>query len=139
MDETSMLLGWLVGRQIAGQRRKQTEVWETILEGELVFPESTTGSGWAVVNDYYSQKHGFASGDTIRLTVNGVANTFTAQEDNLGPWIGNRYVVAFSFLETDTGYDFYVVDHSEFRDYFDIELYSRIPGTYSVRLERLAA
>lgn len=139
MDETSMLLGWLAGRRIAAQRKKQTEVWETVIDDDLSFKESTGGSGWAVVNDYYSQKHGFASGDTIRLTVNGVANTFTAQENNLGPWIGNPYVIAFSSLEADTGYDFYVSDLSEIRGYFDIELYSRIPGTYSVRLERLAA
>ena len=139
MDETSMLLGWLAGRRIAAQRKKQTEVWETVFDGQVVAQEQDNGMGYGVIpaSDPPVTSPGFVGGDTVRCTVNGVSKVFTAQQDSLGGWFGNEYLVSD---EKDTGYDYHIADMTYFTGLVrTFTFYSRIPGDYNVKLEVIRA
>ena len=84
---TVMLLGWLVGRQIAGQRSKpRTDVWETIIDKEVT-QTADTGYVALVVSDYLAEP--FKAGDNVRCTVDGVTETYVADGNSLGATIGS--------------------------------------------------
>ena len=133
MDETSMLLGWLVGRRIAAQRRKAA--WETVFDGEIT--TDSNGYGVIPVSDPSISKPGFVGGDTVRCTVNGISAVFTASQNTLGGYIGNNYLAGG--YGQDTGYDFYVGDMTFVATERCFTVYSRTTRTYVLKLEVIRA
>lgn len=144
-DNESMLLtkGWLVGRAIASQRKKQeNEQWETLLEATLTTEENTTVNGAVKMAGFGSYGGSqFYVGDTIRLTVDGVSTVFTAVGDGTSN-DGGRASVGNGWLSTggttskeDTGYDYRFSNYTGSIKVF--WFYSREVGTYAVKVERL--
>lgn len=125
MDKKSMTLGLQIGRQIAGMRRNQTEVWETVIDTEVT---QTDDPGYVVysVSDHLTKS--FNSGDNVRFTVNGVTETFTADGNSLGPAIGTK---AFNAGEVD----YYFQNLSDFVGAKAAQGEFRNNGTYRVKLE----
>ena len=138
-DPVSMTLGWLTGRRIAGQRKKQEQQWETLWEGEATTTVHDDGEIWVVVEQLSTGNYlWFNEGERVRITVDGVPNVFTAIYDEgsggiYGTHAGNPGLDSDRY--EDTGYDYCVSSLTNFMSAL-LYFHSRLAGTYSVKIER---
>lgn len=144
MDKTSLILGWLTGRMVAGQRGNAVR-WETLWEGEMTFePAVHTGTGKysaSIWCDHEPPTQMFYEGETIRFTVDGASKVYTAKKDKYdNAYFGNRYL-SFDSIEGegDTGDDFSVTmaTYGLIEGTFKYLCFSRQPGTYLIKIERM--
>ena len=111
---------------------------ELLFEGEVTLEKDDDGFGIARLE---TGNIFFDGGDTIHFTVNGVTEVFVAHTQNggIGGFFGNGYVLGGNGV--DTGYDFFVTSQKFFyinypdMNMTDLTLYSRTPGTYTIKIE----
>lgn len=127
MSDQSIKLGLALGLTTMGRWRGEQEQWEVLFEGTVETVEIS--NGYATNESPLGLS--FAVGETIRLTVNGASATFVAVEQNgiaRDPCIGNQHLNGNAIITEDTGYDFCLTIKY---------LYTRSPGTYAVKVERV--
>ena len=147
MDKTSLTLGWLVGRQIAGQRRTQAETWEILFDGEV---ESRNDYGDITAGNM-EVSDSVLLGDTLRLTVNGESKVMTAihqySDETIAqhPTYSTSVYIGNSNIGGGPGNGFENENVMDY-DYCYLHvlrgigyLYTANAGTYSVKLERLTS
>lgn len=82
----------------------------------------------------------FVEGHIIRISVGGVSSQYTAVKSDEawveGYYAGNECLTELTPEEPDNGYDFAVSVGTSLVGVHSLDLYSRNPGTYSVKIER---
>ena len=116
------------------------EQWETVWESTFTTREDNDYNGCSQSQSDLIDAHLFEVGETVRLTINGVARLCTATGDSAVRHLGNRWLGNTPDTTTeDTGEDYNVrsiyltVVHPQHY----ARLFTREPGTYTVKVERM--
>lgn len=114
--------------------------WKTLFDGEVTTDETYNYDGryngyllWLWDNQLTSGENSLAVGDTVRVTINGVANTYIVQADGSDAVQGGN--VWLSKAKTSTAYTDDGTDFC-FREWRGgLRSYVRNEGTYQVKFE----
>ena len=139
------LAAYFLGRRIAGQRRKQEQTWLLLYDGEVttVYSENAGTPGDNLIDTptatitSFADGSVWASGDTVRVTFDGVQNVHTVwSEGTLMPTVGNPYIVEdMSKTELDDGGDY--ACRRGLTNKKNIVINTRTAGTHNIKIERL--
>lgn len=140
-DKTLTVLGWLMGRQIAGQRWAQSDnaadQWESTIT--LTDEHKTPLIMYGLYSTELPAEFKIESGKTYALTVNGVRAEYTAEAVTFNgfsnEYIGNKYLGVYIWDSgTPDGPDYCF--WSTYKDgHLKNTFSARSPGSYNVTVE----
>ena len=146
MFDADFIKGFEIGKayrkNLLREAKGAVEQRETVAEGTLTTEVDGFLNGCSAF--WFGKEYVFdllSAGMKVRLTVNGVSDIFTVTEnDNVyftTRWFGNIWLEAGIANETvvDSGYDYLITTTGNGLN--SCYLYSRTPGTYNVKIERL--
>ena len=112
--------------------------WETLWEGELNFEQVDSArvlAKFTIDGDAYTARPMlFSGGDTLRITIDGKQETYTATSvTETFAKAGNEYLDGGGGV--DTGENFFMGYFDEF-SFGTAYCYAREPGTYKIKIER---
>ena len=119
---------------------QNAEVWKTLFDGEKATDRTYNADGscngyllWLWDNQLTTGENTLAAGDTVKVTIDGVATTYMVLPDDPDAVMaGNRWlsVKKTSTLYTDDGTDFYFWEWKG-----GLRSFVRNSGTYQVKFE----
>lgn len=138
--ETDYLMSWLTGYilGISGKPYpfRKAQKWETVFDEEVTTSVhiGTPGSAFAAFFNAFI----ITEGTTFRLTVDGVpfVGVATPVPGKVYTCVGNVYLIGGNNYE-DIGYDFCLCDWDYSESTPPVRFYTRTPGTYKLKVERL--
>lgn len=140
INRTSMLLGWIIGRQIGGRRPKPVPPWEgtIVLTEEHKVPLISYG---LYVTDLPAE-FPVEAGRRYALTIDGQRFEYTAEavmfNGYSNEYVGNKYLgIGIWDSGTPDGPDFCLWSTYKDGEHLKNEFSARFPGTYNIRIEEV--